>query len=156
MQKSRDLEFNEERSSSPDLFTDLKDGSYFKNHPLYSTKKYAFQIQLYYDDFEPVNALGSKRGIHKIGCLYLVVRNLLHLVSLFHVQDQQKYGFDAILRPFINDVKKLDSHGLDLPCFDEPVYGTMAQWHKSLVTVWGCTQFLVLQSHLAVVIFVLV
>lgn len=124
-------------TSAPDLLTDLNDGSYFKSHPLFSTKKHAFQIQLYYDDFEPANPLGSKRGIHKIGCLYFVIRNLppkfnsvlmnIHLVSLFHVQDLQKYGFDAILRPLINDVQKLESHGIDVPFFDEPVYGTIAQ-----------------------------
>lgn len=126
-----------DQTSAPDLLTDLKDGSYFKNHPLFSSKKYALQIQLYYDDFEPANPLGSKRGIHKIGCIYFLVRNLppkfnsvlmnIHLVSLFHAQDQQKYGFDAILRPLKNYVKKLESHGINLPYFDEPVYGTIAQ-----------------------------
>lgn len=64
-----------DQRSAPDLLTDLKDGSYFKNHPLFSTKKHALQIQLYYDDFEPANPLGSKRGIHKIDCLYFVIRN---------------------------------------------------------------------------------
>lgn len=121
----------------PDMLNDLNDGSYLKSHPLFSTEKQAFQIQLYYDDFEPANPLGSKRGIHKIGCLYFVLRNLppkfnsvlmnIHLVSLFHAQDQQKYGFDAILEPLLNDVKKLENQGLSLPFSDQQVYGTIAQ-----------------------------
>ena len=31
---------------------------------LYTAKRYALQIQVYYDDFETANPLGSKRGIH--------------------------------------------------------------------------------------------
>lgn len=65
-----------EGSPEPDTYSDFSDGSYFKTHPLFSDKKNALQIQLYYDDFETANPLGSKRGIHKIGCLYFILRNL--------------------------------------------------------------------------------
>lgn len=126
-----------ECSSEPDAYHDFCDGSYFKTHPLFSAKRHALQIQLYYDDFETANPLGSKRGIHKIGCIYFVIRNLppkfnsilmnIHLVSLFHTPDLQKYGFDVILEPLINDVKKLESQGLSLPFSDEQVYGTISQ-----------------------------
>lgn len=121
--------------SDPDTYADFCDGSYFKSHPLFSTKSHALQIQIYYDDFETANPLGSKRGIHKIG-LYFIVRNLppkfnsvlmnVHLLSLFHTQDL-KYSFDVILEPLINDIKKLESQGLNLPFCDEPIYGTIAQ-----------------------------
>ncbi|RVE61678.1 hypothetical protein OJAV_G00174850 [Oryzias javanicus] len=123
--------------SEPDTYHDFCDGSYFKTHPLFSVKKHALQIQLYYDDFETSNPLGSKRGIHKIGCIYFILRNLppkcnsilmnIHLVSLFHTPDLHKYGFDVILEPLINDVKQLESQGLSLPFSDEPVYGTISQ-----------------------------
>ena len=76
-----------------DKYDDFCDGSYFKNHPLFSSSKFALQIQLYYDEFECANSLGSKKGIHKVGCLYFILRNLpprvnsalmnIHLVSLF-------------------------------------------------------------------------
>ena len=49
------------------------------------------------------------------------------LVSLFHAQDQNKYGFDVILEPLINDNKKLESQGVSLPFSDEPIYGTISQ-----------------------------
>ena len=34
---------------------------------------------------------------------------IIHLVSLFHTQDLRKYGFDVLLEPLINDMKKLES-----------------------------------------------
>ncbi|XP_051947286.1 uncharacterized protein LOC127618717 [Xyrauchen texanus] len=120
-----------------DTFTDFSDGSYFKTHPLFTTKRHALQIQIYYDDFETANPLGSKRVIQKIGCLYFIVRNLppkfnsvlmnIHLLSLFHTQDISKYGFNVILEPLINDIKILESQGLSLPFSDEQIYGTIAQ-----------------------------
>lgn len=51
----------------------------------------------------------------------------IHLVTLFHTQDLHKYGFDVILEPLINDLKKLESQGLSLPFSDEQVYGTICQ-----------------------------
>lgn len=123
--------------SEPDIYSDFFDGSYFKTHPLFTAKRHALQIQLYYDDFETADPLGSKRGIHQMGCLYFVVRNLppkfnsvlnsIHLVSLFHAPDLHKYGFDVILEPLINDIKILESQGLSLPFSDELVYGTISQ-----------------------------
>ena len=104
---------------------------------MFSAKRLALQIQVYYDDLETANPLGSKRGIHKIGCIYFVLRNLppklnsilmnIHLVSLFHTPDLKKYGFDAILEPLLNDVKQLESQGLSLPFSDEQVHGTISQ-----------------------------
>lgn len=126
-----------ECGSEKDTYTDFSDGSYYKTHPLFSAKKTALQIQIFYDDFEPANPLGSKHGIHKIGCLYFVLRNLppkfnsvlmnIHLISLFHAQDLHKYGLDAVLEPLMRDLKNLESQGLSLPFSDEPVFGTISQ-----------------------------
>lgn len=105
-----------------DNYEDFCDGSYFKSHPLFLSNKFALQIQLYYDDFECVNPLGSKKGMHKVGCLYFILRNLpprvnsallnIHLVSLFHAQDAKKYGIDEILKPLVKDLKILLLLGL--------------------------------------------
>ncbi len=48
--------------SEPDTCTDFSDGSYFKSHPLFTTKRHALQIQIYYDGFEMANPLGSKQN----------------------------------------------------------------------------------------------
>lgn len=134
--------------SKTDRYEDFSDGSYFKTHPLFS-KQTSLQIQVYYDDFETANALGSKRGVHKIGALYFVLRNLppkfnsavmnIHLVALFHTEDVKKYGFDPILQPLINDIKTLESRGLNSPFSTEKIH--MALYVTLLRTTWGCTQF---------------
>jgi len=92
---------------------------------------------VYYDEFETANPLGSKRGIHKVGALYFVLRNLppkfnsrlmnIHLIALFHAQDVKKYGFDPILEPLIRDIKILESDGIELPVSTSKVYGTICQ-----------------------------
>lgn len=51
----------------------------------------------------------------------------IHLVAPFHIWDLQKYSFDVILEPVINDVKILESQGLSLLFSDEPLYGTICQ-----------------------------
>ncbi|KAK2864168.1 hypothetical protein Q7C36_003322 [Tachysurus vachellii] len=122
---------------SKDRYEDFCDGSYFKSHPLFSKTQTSLQIQLYYDDFETANPLGSKRGVHKVGALYFVLRNLppklnsvlmnIHLVASFHTEDVKNYGFDPILQPLTDDIKILESHGIDLPFSSEKVYGTICQ-----------------------------
>lgn len=100
------------------IFRDINDGSYFRNHSLFANQEHALQIQLYYDDFETANPLGSKKGIHKLGCFYFILRNLpaklnsvlmnIHLVALFHSEDLKKYGFGPILQPLVQDLKVLN------------------------------------------------
>lgn len=50
-------------------------GKFYRNHPLYSKYENALQIQVYFDDFETENPLGSKHVIHKLGCLYFTLHN---------------------------------------------------------------------------------
>ena len=49
------------------IMMDFCDTGYFKEHPLFSLYPDALQIQLYYDDLEVCNPLGSKTKTHKIG-----------------------------------------------------------------------------------------
>ena len=93
------------------------------------------QVILYYDDVEPANPLGSYHGRHKlgkphVGC-YCILTCVLSLVALFYyflgniqpklrstlrctqllacvtTPNLEKYGFDMVLRPFIQDANKL-------------------------------------------------
>lgn len=94
-------------------------------------------LELYYDEFECASPLGSKKGIHKVGCLYFILRNLppslnsalmnIHLVSLFYAQDTKKYGIDEILKPLVKDLKILETSGIAVPFAKFPVFGTLAQ-----------------------------
>lgn len=128
---------NKPPATDCNLYQDFCDGKYYKHHALYSKSQNALQIQVYYDDFETANPLGSKHGVHKLGCLYFTVRNLpprlnsslmnIHLISLFHSQDSKKYGIDKILCPFVEDVKVLEQHGMKVSFTEQPLYGTIAQ-----------------------------
>ena len=46
---------------------DYCDGSQYKAHPLFSSDPSTLQIQLYYDDMEVCNPLGSNVKRHKLG-----------------------------------------------------------------------------------------
>ncbi len=117
------------------IYSDIEDGLYIKSHPLFSTEKNALQIQLFYDDFETTNPLGSKKGIHKLCGIYFTLRNFtpqfnssltnIHLCALFHAQDIKTYGFDAILEPIVNDIKVLENKGIQGP--DGFVRGSIVQ-----------------------------
>ena len=123
--------------SSPgeDVLQDLCDGELFKNHPLFSKRKNAIQIEIFYDDFETSNPLGSIWGIYKVGAIYFTLWNLspkynsslsnIHLIALFHAQDIKTHDFSKILDPIVQDVKILERDGIKRPLYDQPVYGTI-------------------------------
>lgn len=114
------------------ILTDINDGIYFQTNELFKNDNNAFQIQLYYDDFETTNPLGSKTGAHKMGALYFTIRNLppflnselkhIHLLALFYAIDLKNISFNEILQPIINDVKILETEGIS--CKGTIFYGT--------------------------------
>ena len=107
-----------------------------KKHPLFSQKKNALQIQLFFGEFETANH-HNKKGVHKLGGIYFTLRNFppklnsslvnIHLCALFHAQDIKTYGFDTILEPIINDLKVLETDGIKVPMFKSPVHGSIVQ-----------------------------
>ena len=46
---------------------DYCDGSQYSSHPVFSEDNKALQIQLYYDEADVCNPIGSKSGVHKLG-----------------------------------------------------------------------------------------
>lgn len=119
------------------IYEDICDGEYVNTNRLFSFDRHALQLQLYYDDFETANPLGSKKGIHKLGCVYFILRNLppkfnsvlmnIQLVLLFHTTDIKKYGFDVILKPLVDDLKCLEMDGVLTPMSDIPLRGSIVQ-----------------------------
>lgn len=59
--------FRSRRSINNGIMKDFCDGNAFKKHMLYSKDPQALQIQLYYDDIDVCNPIGSKSVIHKLG-----------------------------------------------------------------------------------------
>lgn len=89
------------------------------------------QINIYYDDAEVCNPLGSKSKVHKLGKHFLSIHNIsasdffyyilgnlhpkyrssLRTVQLLAVAESsviEKYGSNVILKSFIDDVKELE------------------------------------------------
>lgn len=105
--------------SNDGYMRDFCDGKKFRSHPLFSLDKTAIQINLFFDELEVVNPLGSKAGVHKLGAFYFVLKNLepkfnsslenIHLLALANCIDVKKYGYDAVLTPFMAELKKLES-----------------------------------------------
>ncbi|XP_056466516.1 uncharacterized protein LOC130405457 [Gadus chalcogrammus] len=153
MFRNRELSnsFQKTKPHQEGFYRDVNDGSYFRNHILFSQQENALQIQLYYDDFETANPLGSKKGIHKLGCIYFILRNLspklnsvlmnIHLVALFHSEDLKKYGFDPILKPLLNDLKILEADGMQVPFQPTPLKGSVFQVTGDNLAIHGLFGF---------------
>ena len=77
---------NDHRSPDEKL-RDLCDGGLFSTNFLLTASKDSIQIQLYYDDVEVCNPLGSKAKIHKLGTCgpisYMYVYHNSYLIYLF-------------------------------------------------------------------------
>jgi hypothetical protein len=54
--------------------SDFCDGALYRSIPLFAEEKSALQLRLYFDDCEVENPLGSRRGIHKTGFIYMSLR----------------------------------------------------------------------------------
>lgn len=110
------------QNSDDKIIRNFADSESFKSNNLFSIYKNAIQLQLFYDDFETVNPLGSKKGVHKLGGIYFILRNFpdflnsqlsqIHLLALFYSEDAKKYGFNAILNHILPDIRILEITGI--------------------------------------------
>lgn len=119
------------------IMRDYCDAQHFLNHPIFSEDNKALQIQLYYDEIDVCNPIGSKSGVHKLGkiqnieslatTLYVgifyytitniepMLRSRLQAIMLLAVATSQvisTYGIDEILKPFVEEMMKLESVSL--------------------------------------------
>ncbi|XP_076741620.1 uncharacterized protein LOC143419301 [Maylandia zebra] len=110
------------------------DGEFFRNNKLLS-QDCAISINLYIDDFEICNPIGTSRRKHKICALYWTLANLslgcqsslssIHLALLVRSDDLKVYGYEAVLEPLISDLISLENHGVFLPKLGKFVKGTV-------------------------------
>jgi hypothetical protein len=86
---------------------------------IFSKDHTALQIILYYDELEVCNPLGSRRKKHKLGAFYFNIGNIspkyrstigsIKLLALVKSSLISNFGIDQMIRPFINDIKSLES-----------------------------------------------
>lgn len=93
-------------------------------------------VFLYFDDFEPLNALGSHSGAYKIGAAYMglpflpddIVSKLKYIlpVALFFSEDRKTFGNKKIFAPIIEELNYLYSDGIDVhPNFEKIKFKTI-------------------------------
>ena len=97
---------------------DFTDGVVFSNHVVFYSDAQALQIILYYDDCDLCNSAGSHVTKHKIAFFYFTLGNFRHevrskldaifLLAVVKTSHLKKYGFDEVLKPFLNDLKILE------------------------------------------------
>ncbi|KAK5647312.1 hypothetical protein RI129_002204 [Pyrocoelia pectoralis] len=107
---------------SKNTMNKISDGQMYNSNLFFLNNRDAFQLQLYFDEFESVNPLGSKTGGHKIGAIYMTITNIpnhfnsnlqnIHLVALFYSNDIKSYGFNKILDVIVKDIKTLENEGV--------------------------------------------
>ncbi|KAJ8022993.1 hypothetical protein HOLleu_38047 [Holothuria leucospilota] len=103
---------------------DFCDGSLFATNPLFSGDPCALQIQLYVDDFETLNPLGSYAKKQKLNACYFTLGNvhpmyrsklrLIHLVWLCRTEDLKFYCLPKISSRLIADLSLLETVGICL------------------------------------------
>jgi hypothetical protein len=110
-----------EESSSVHLKS-FRDGSIYKEHQLFQQEPNALRLTLYTDELEVCNPLGGNKKRHKICCVYFQVTNIgtehlssldsIHLCLLVKDSYRTLFGYDVILKPLMDDLKKLATDGV--------------------------------------------
>ena len=96
-------------------YCDVWDGHYIKEHNYYIEhcgRIICFQV--YMDEFEPANPLGSKKSKHKVSVFYWQIMNLppmlrsslrsIQLLGIVSSDLLKSRGVDVFLKPFIDDL----------------------------------------------------
>ena len=116
--------------SDENVLQSYRDGTYFKE--IFNPGNETFiPINLYSDDFETANPLGSRKGIHKVMAVYIAfpclspqhqasTKNIL-LAALCQTRFVNKYGMDCVLEPIVNQLKDLEKTGISIESKDHYV-----------------------------------
>lgn len=110
------------------------DGEFFRNNTLLSADC-AISLNLYGDEYEVCNPIGTSRRKHKICGFYWTLGNLIpgcqsslssiYLALLVKSDDLKAYGYETVLEPLISDLISLEEHGVFLPKLGKCVRGTI-------------------------------
>lgn len=110
-------------------------GSYFLENELFSTGDLILPLQLYIDELEIANPLGTSRKIHKLCAVYWALANMspkyrsalhnIQLAMLAKVTDLKRHGYAAVLAPLLRDVHILEQDGVFIERLGRNVKGTI-------------------------------
>lgn len=124
-----------EPNTEPGHYVPYCDGSHFHENELLSTEDLNLSIQLYIDELEIANPLGTSRKVYKLCAVYWVLANLsptyrsaMHMIQLAvldKVTDLQKYEYAAVLAPLVRDVHTLEQDGVFIESVGQNVKSTI-------------------------------
>lgn len=124
-----------EPNTASGQYASCSDGSHFLENDLLSTGDLILPLQLYIDELEIANPLGTSRKIHKLCAVYWVLANVppkyrsalhaIQLAILVKVTDLRKYGYAAVLAPLLHDVRTLEQDGVFIERVGQNVRGTI-------------------------------
>lgn len=128
--------FTKEAEKNDSTFTHFIDGEVFQNNFFYHENRNVLQIQIYFDEFEVCNPLGSKKSIHKIGAFYFTLNNLpmyvnsslenIHILALCYNLDIKEFGIDPVLEVIVDDLRKLETEGIFVDAINTHFKGTLS------------------------------
>lgn len=119
--------FNEEQTKLIDhkTYTNFSNSGNFKNNELFKNHPNSLQLEVGQDDFEPLNALGSKATLYKLSPVYISVKNIpskfasklsnILLSSLSHTDDlkTQYTDWNDIWLGLVHELRQIE-HGIVL------------------------------------------
>lgn len=145
-QNLRDKIENEPNSINSESISSFRDTTTYKNSAFFQSYPTAIRINLYYDDIEICNPIGSRSSFHKLAMFYFTIQNFplqmnsalnnIYTLAICYKSDIKKYGFEAILKPLVEDLKMLESEAGLLIYLDESTTYTI---RAALVSFTGDT-----------------
>lgn len=139
--------FEDNRASIPTedcdvRYSDVWDSKFVRQHPLFIALEGAILgIQIYYDDVEPANPLGSNKGQHKQGVFYWSLMNLpphlrsnlrsIQIIAVVNSSYLREHGPDLILKSFMDSISELQT-GIEIK-----VKGETKLFHGILINSVG-------------------
>lgn len=113
----------------------VRDGEYCKQNCFLSSEDLRIALNLYVDDFEICEPLGTSRKKHKLYGVCWVLGNLppgstskltaIYLAVLCKSDDVRTYGYEKVLEPLLQDLRILEQHGVSISQISQFVKGTV-------------------------------
>lgn len=110
-------EIKKTKQSDPDLISSYEDGSNYRLSAFFQLHPDAVQVHLYLDEVQLCNSLSSYD--HKVVFVYFSLGNLhpkyrstfksIYLASIFYNYQVKLYDINLLLKPIIDDLKKLEA-----------------------------------------------
>jgi hypothetical protein len=127
-----------QHAPSEDMFQGITDGLFYKTNSFFSDNPDAIPILMYSDAACLVNPLNTgKAKAHKITGFYFTFTTIpvwnrskvdpLQVAIYVLEVDLLRFGYSAVLKPLIDDLKKLE-HGVSVEGYNIPVKAGLSLW----------------------------